>query len=328
MGNVLEKAEYRRLIILNPTWVVSWLQWTSFQDSTFSSISDSRCSGAGSRVTFHNWAADNLKVVSFAQAVARSLVLSGLSWATAKAKRTILTRPSSCAASMRHRRDQRLSININHAPLSNRQENVFDFQSITANANKWSDWRIKPQLGYRWANCALDESSSHYLVLINWSSIDNETIWNQIAHPSRFFCQNVYKCQNIDHFTRRKNLSILSDSVFRTLVSCWSLVYHIIVITWLWRNPIVILNCESWIESGSQACNTSQDSSMRRTRYISQSSTTRSSVNLLSKVGCFAVLVFVFVLLSLSLPFLCISVRLHFCITPVWSWPSGSLSLK
>jgi len=31
------------------------------------------------------------------------------------------------------------------------------------------------------------------------------------------------------------------------------------------------------------ACNSSQDSSMRRTRYISQSSTTRSSVNLLSK---------------------------------------------
>ena len=81
-------------------------------------------------------------------------------------------------------------------------------------------------------------------------------------------------------------LSILSDTLFRTLVLCWSLVQHIIVITWLWRNPIVILNCEFFIESRSQACNSSQDSSMRRTRYISQSSTTRSSVNLLSKVGC------------------------------------------
>jgi len=35
--------------------------------------------------------------------------------------------------------------------------------------------------------------------------------------------------------------------------------------------------------AGIPACNSSQDSSMRRTRYISQSSTTRSSVNLLSK---------------------------------------------
>ena len=171
-------------MILNPTWVVSWLQWTSFQDSTFSSISDSRCSGAKLRVTFHNWAADNLKVVSFAQAAASLLVLSGLSFLGAKAKRTILTRPSSCAASMRHRRDQRLSININHAPLSNRQENVFDFQSITANANKWSDWRTKPQPWYRWAHCALDESSGNYLAVINWSSMKQ---WNHLKSNCTHF---------------------------------------------------------------------------------------------------------------------------------------------
>ena len=129
----------------------------------------------------------------------------------------------------------------------------------------------------------------------------------------------------IDHFPRKKNLSILSDTVFRTLVSCWSLVQHIIVITWLWR--IVILNCEFFIESGSQACNSSQDSSMRRTRYISQSSTTRSSVNLLSKVGCFAVLVFAFVLLSLS--FLCVDViACIVCTIAFWYYASPILTIK
>ena len=133
----------------------------------------------------------------------------------------------------------------------------------------------------------------------------------------------------IDHFPRKKNLSILSDTVFRTLVSCWSLVQHIIVITWLWR--IVILNCEFFIESGSQACNSSQDSSMRRTRYISQSSTTRSSVNLLSKVGCFAVLVFAFVLLSLS--FLCVDVIVFaflciVCMIAFWYYASPILTIR
>ena len=126
-------------------------------------------------------------------------------------------------------------------------------------------------------------------------------------------------------------LSILSDTLFRTLVLCWSLVQHIIVITWLWRNPIVILHCEICIESGSQACNSSQDSSMRRTRYISQSSTTRSSVNLLSKVGCFAVLVFAFVLLSLS--FLCVDVIVFaflciVCMIAFWYYASPILTIK
>ena len=148
------------------------------------------------------------------------------------------------------------------------------------------------------------------------------------------------------------------------LTPCSGPLYHagrlfivIIVITWLWRNPIVILNCESWIESGSQACNSSQDSSMRRTRYISQSSTTRSSVNLLSKVGCchcpclclcIVVIVFslcychclfpvllslalslccchylLFVLLSLSLPFLCIV-----CTIAFWYYARPILTIR
>ena len=132
-------------------------------------------------------------------------------------------------------------------------------------------------------------------------------------------------------FHAKKNLSILSDTLFRTLVSCWSLFQHIIVITWLWRNPIVILNCEFFIESRSQACNSSQDSSMRRTRYISQSSTTRSSVNLLSKVGCFAVLVFAFVLLSLS--FLCVDVIVFaflciVCTIAFWYYASPILTIR
>ena len=135
--------------------------------------------------------------------------------------------PSSCPASMPHRQADQTRNTISCSPLLPRQENVFDFQSITANANKWSDWRNKIQRCYRWAFFAADIKVTFTQELLRLPAIRVEVVASHIK-PVRF----TFNC------------------------------------------------CSSQVNSLHDSSTTG-----RRTRYTSQSSTTRSSVNLLSKVS-------------------------------------------